>query len=80
MSLVDIHDVFTKKMAHKITDYEDSAAYAYVMTMMEEVKKRGEDPANYELVFIESDHPEIIQEKDNYKMVARRRLQLRKIA
>lgn len=80
MNLVDIHDTFTKKFANKIADYEDSAAYAYVTTMAEELTRRGEDLTKYELVFIESENPEIVAEEDSMKMVARRRLQLRKIA
>lgn len=79
MNLVDIHNTFAKKMAHKLADYEDSAAYAYVTTMVEELTKRGEDLTQYELVFIESEYPEVVEEDDKMKMVARRRLQLRKI-
>ena len=79
MNLVDIHNTFTKKLAHKVADWEDSAAYAYVDNMMQELRQRGEDPTQYEVCIIESETPEVIEEEGSSKMVIRRRLQLRKI-
>lgn len=80
LNLVELRDVLTRNFAQRAIDYEDTAAMAYISTMVEEIVRKGEDPTHYELAFIESEYPEYIEEDDSAKMVVRKRLQLRKIA
>lgn len=74
-----MHAKITTEFAHKLAEYEDSAAFAYLDAMMSELKEKGEDPTQYELLFIESEYPEYVEDGDSAKMVVRKRLQLRKI-
>ena len=80
ITLAQMHTKLTTEFAHKLADYEDSAAFAYMDSMMSVLKEKGEDPTQYELAFIESEYPETVEIEDGLKMVVRKRLQLRKIA
>jgi uncharacterized protein (UPF0297 family) len=79
LTAAQIHEKITVEFAHKLADYQDSAAFAYLDAMITELKERGEDPTQYELLFIESETPEYVEEENSAKMVVRKRLQLRKI-
>lgn len=79
LTVATLHNRITTEFAQKLADYEDSAAFAYLDAMVTELKERGEDITQYELAFIESETPEMVETENGVKMVVRKRLQLRKI-
>lgn len=57
-SLLDMQNEIVRDYAHKVAEYESSALYAYLIGMIQALEARGEDPANWEIVFVESEYPE----------------------
>lgn len=65
-------DNIVTQYAHKVRDYEDSTCYAYLKLQINHLKEIGEDPRNYEVVFLQDEYPE--HTDDGMKITKRFRL------
>ncbi|WP_438980269.1 hypothetical protein [Polynucleobacter sp.] len=52
MNLLEVHNEFAKKYAQTI----DKASFQYITGMIDIIRERGDDPADYELSLVSS-HP-----------------------
>lgn len=75
MNLADLHKTITEEYAHKIAEWQDTINYSYMVECFKLLKERGEDPTNFEVIFIRDEFPE---RTDNGLKITHR-IQLRKI-
>jgi hypothetical protein len=76
MNVQDMFDTIAQKHAKRAADLVDGAAYAYVTQQLEEIKKRGLNPGDYEVVFAGDEFPQYIEDKDGTQLKVTRRIRL----
>lgn len=77
-SINDTMNTIAKDYAHKVADWEDSANYAFMKLQFENLKEKGEDPRNYEVVYVDTEWPDYEELADGMKLKITKRFRLRK--
>lgn len=77
MSIYELHKTMSTDFTHKIADWTDSTAYAYVTQQMISIRDAGLDPMDYEVVFISDETPQYMH--DGTGMKIDKRMQVRRI-
>lgn len=57
MNVREMMNTITTEYVHKIRDYEDSTCYAYLKFQFEHLVEIGEDPSEYEVIFLQDEEP-----------------------
>jgi len=56
-NILDTQQSIASHYAHKIAELTDSVAYAYIVKQIDALKEKGEDPTQYEVIFVRDNFP-----------------------
>ena len=75
MNIQDAYQTITNDFARKAADFQDSATFAYVTSLLAHIKAEGKDPADYEVIIARDEIPQYI-EADGRKLKVDWRIRL----
>ena len=83
---LNLHEQFqemTRALAGRVVDAMDSSTYAYVVSEIQAIRDRGDDPTKYEAVMLYNDSAEVLLEDEQgsnlhaeWRIVIRKRVEI----